>query len=573
MIFSLSFFPEDRFTFLTAQQDGTVQRIDLRESRPAAEVSTAASSFYTSSLSGHSGPTSTRFIKHIAPISCLAFDPCHPYELAVGCQQHHACLKLFDIRAINADAMYARIPVLQKFEIPLGPLHGITTMDMHMQPYVTGIQFNTHRELLASYLGAQVYLFHTSPKCRYEHEAQNDVHRVSRDDHITQYPVTTYKGRSNLDTNLKEVSFLHNDQYVVTGGDCGGIFIWEKDSSTLVRWIRADNCVVNGVAPHPHGLPIIATCGIDKTTKILSVGADLYGRLDYKDELDLNYSMRRRLTIDQHHAVDRVYTESEAWVELQKAQEHKDKGNELFKRGEIAEARAWYSLVAEGMRFSPPTKQLSTLVVDLYCVALNNNASCCLRLKLYREAIDYCAQVLLCQSKNIKALYRRGRAYLALKDFQHSEQDLTAALKICMEEIQAINPSASTSHSTSLVSSSMDSSRSPSSSESSSTLASCSDSSISLSSSTSPCITSTSSSEAPASYSETSPAAQFPSTPASTLSPQKRPQSEGSLSCSKATLSSLTVQLHAIQKELAELEREKKLMLQKERVVYGKMFQ
>ncbi len=43
--------------------------------------------------------------------------------------------------------------------------------------------------------------------------------------------------------------------------------MWHKQTGKLVNMLKADDSVVNGVAPHPH-LPYLATCGIDSDGKV-----------------------------------------------------------------------------------------------------------------------------------------------------------------------------------------------------------------------------------------------------------------------------------------------------------------
>lgn len=80
-------------------------------------------------------------------------------------------------------------------------------------------------------------------------------------------------GHDNRQTFLKEIAFF-NDDYVVTGSDCGNVFVWDVGTTDGVplNVVSADDTVVNGIAPHPY-LPVLATCGIDSTVKILSGGA------------------------------------------------------------------------------------------------------------------------------------------------------------------------------------------------------------------------------------------------------------------------------------------------------------
>lgn len=76
-------------------------------------------------------------------------------------------------------------------------------------------------------------------------------------DHVLQ----CYSGHRNAAT-VKGVSFFGAaDEYVVSGSDCGHIYIWSKGSGQLRWWGKGDEEVVNCLEPHP-GLPLtLATSG------------------------------------------------------------------------------------------------------------------------------------------------------------------------------------------------------------------------------------------------------------------------------------------------------------------------
>lgn len=67
---------------------------------------------------------------------------------------------------------------------------------------------------------------------------------------------------------IKEANF-YGDEYVLSGSDCGHVFIWEKRTGRIVQILEADNHVVNNVQPHPID-PIIATSGIDYDIKLFA---------------------------------------------------------------------------------------------------------------------------------------------------------------------------------------------------------------------------------------------------------------------------------------------------------------
>ena len=92
------------------------------------------------------------------------------------------------------------------------------------------------------------------------------------DQTLVQNPVVRrFTGHKNVKTFLKSVSFMCDDQYVTTGSDCGGLFVWRKDTGTLVTKLQADSQVVNNVVPHPR-LPILVTSGIDDVVRVWEPG-------------------------------------------------------------------------------------------------------------------------------------------------------------------------------------------------------------------------------------------------------------------------------------------------------------
>lgn len=65
---------------------------------------------------------------------------------------------------------------------------------------------------------------------------------------------------------IKEATFWGND-HVMSGSDCGHIFIWDRKTADLKMLLQADQHVVNCLQPHPT-LPILATSGIDHDIKL-----------------------------------------------------------------------------------------------------------------------------------------------------------------------------------------------------------------------------------------------------------------------------------------------------------------
>ncbi|KAK9506953.1 hypothetical protein O3M35_008795 [Rhynocoris fuscipes] len=92
-------------------------------------------------------------------------------------------------------------------------------------------------------------------------ESSDDVNKTKK-----QYFKQKYTGHRNARTMIKEATFW-GDDYVISGSDCGHVFMWERESAALRMLLQADHHVVNCVQPHPY-LPILATSGIDYDVKL-----------------------------------------------------------------------------------------------------------------------------------------------------------------------------------------------------------------------------------------------------------------------------------------------------------------
>ncbi|ELW67243.1 DDB1- and CUL4-associated factor 6 [Tupaia chinensis] len=77
-----------------------------------------------------------------------------------------------------------------------------------------------------------------------------------------------YKGHRNSRTMIKEANFW-GANFVMSGSDCGHIFIWDRRTAEHLMLLEADNHVVNCLQPHPFD-PILASSGIDYDIKIWS---------------------------------------------------------------------------------------------------------------------------------------------------------------------------------------------------------------------------------------------------------------------------------------------------------------
>jgi len=116
--------------------------------------------------------------------------------------------------------------------------------------YITCAVFSEDgREVIGSYNDEDIYLFNTT-------DAEGSPHAHK------------YQGHRNSAT-VKGVNFYGpNSEYIISGSDCGNIFIWDKQTEGLVKLMPGDdNGVVNVLEPHPT-MPVLATSGLDDEVKL-----------------------------------------------------------------------------------------------------------------------------------------------------------------------------------------------------------------------------------------------------------------------------------------------------------------
>ncbi|CAG9773673.1 unnamed protein product [Ceutorhynchus assimilis] len=75
-----------------------------------------------------------------------------------------------------------------------------------------------------------------------------------------------FTGHRNARTMIKEATFW-GENYVMSGSDCGHVFIWDRHTAKVQMLLQADQHVVNCLRPHPE-FPILATSGIDHDIKL-----------------------------------------------------------------------------------------------------------------------------------------------------------------------------------------------------------------------------------------------------------------------------------------------------------------
>ncbi|KER24316.1 hypothetical protein T265_08001 [Opisthorchis viverrini] len=118
-------------------------------------------------------------------------------------------------------------------------------------------------------------------------EASNTESRVSPFDILTKEYVynvlqsanrcrqlKAYRGHRSCRTVIKDAVFWGRD-HILSGSECGHVIAWNRHTGKPVRVIKADNAVVNRIAPHPT-LPLFACSGIDHAVKLVEPNPQIY---------------------------------------------------------------------------------------------------------------------------------------------------------------------------------------------------------------------------------------------------------------------------------------------------------
>lgn len=207
--------------FLSCGEDALTYEIDLREDKPHKLVVTKENDTKVALYSIHSNPVNS-------------------YEFCTGGRDHY--IRVYDKRKI---AEGVNGGVLKKF----CPEH-LVNSHVSVKANVTCACYNYNgTEILGSYNDEDIYLFDDRHS-----DGASHIHR--------------YIGHRNNAT-VKGVNFYGpRSEFIVSGSDCGHVFIWDKETERIAQFMEADDCgVVNCLEPHPFA-PVLATSGLDHDVKI-----------------------------------------------------------------------------------------------------------------------------------------------------------------------------------------------------------------------------------------------------------------------------------------------------------------
>lgn len=253
--------PGSPHIFYSCGEDGLVQHFDLR-------TKSATKLFICNSFQDKLP------YMPIVHLNAISIDPRNPNLFVVAGSDEYA--RLFDIRKYKWDGS-------TDFGHPTDcfcPSHLIGDE----QVGITGLAFSDQSELLVSYNDELIYLFakeqglgsnpisESTPKdSDMDGNAREGSSSLAASSSATDPNPSPgpqdFKGHRNRDT-VKGVSFFGpNCEYVISGSDCGRIFIWRKKDGKLLRLLEGDKYVVNCIEPHPYAT-MLASSGIEKDIKI-----------------------------------------------------------------------------------------------------------------------------------------------------------------------------------------------------------------------------------------------------------------------------------------------------------------
>ncbi|KAK4803231.1 hypothetical protein SAY86_001434 [Trapa natans] len=243
--------PGSPHVFYSCGEDGLVQHFDLRTE--------TATELFSCRLTQE-----RRRYTPIIHLNAIAIDPRDPNLFSVAGSDEYA--RLYDIRMYQSDGTPNSGQPVNYF----CPSHLIGD-----RVGITGLAYSDNSELLASYNDESIYLFthdmglgpnpcqQFSKSLRKGKKGQTSSLFSGLADKPTPQ---VYKGHRNCET-VKGVGFFGpKSEYVVSGSDCGRIFIWKKGGE-LIRIMEADKDIVNCIEAHPH-TPVLASSGIEDDIKI-----------------------------------------------------------------------------------------------------------------------------------------------------------------------------------------------------------------------------------------------------------------------------------------------------------------
>ncbi|KAJ3682808.1 hypothetical protein LUZ60_013035 [Juncus effusus] len=267
-VHKLAIEPGSPHSFFSCGDDGLVQHFDLRMPEPV-------KLFVCSPMPAHR--------QICIPLTSIVIDPRNPNFFSVGGSDQFA--RVYDIRICSTTSRPDPISTDRPINT-FCPTHLIKPSE---RVRITGLSYSSTSELLVSYNDELLYNFQKEsglgpdPLSTQQPDPLDPLHQHSQG----------FEGHRNAET-VKGVSYFGmRDEYVVSGSDCGHVYVWRKKDGELVCMMNGDKHVVNCVASHPY-FPFLASSGFDKSVKLWTPTASRSGSFpkNAKEVMERNKSGR-----------------------------------------------------------------------------------------------------------------------------------------------------------------------------------------------------------------------------------------------------------------------------------------
>ena len=229
----MSLVPDCPYVVLSAGSDGQVLSVDIREQKP--DKILLLKNEYENKM----------------PIYSIHSSPSNGNLFCTSGQDQY--IRIFDRRFLGRDVPGGQVVKFSPDNVKDG------SFDLFEAHTTSSVFSEDGQAVIGSYSDEVIYMFNTQ-----DPEGSKQVHQ--------------YQGHRNA-TFLMGVNFYgQNSKYIISGSDCGNIFIWDRQTEGLVKLIPGydklelsefdhDNSHGIVIEPHPT-LPVLATSAQDNEVKL-----------------------------------------------------------------------------------------------------------------------------------------------------------------------------------------------------------------------------------------------------------------------------------------------------------------
>jgi DDB1- and CUL4-associated factor 8 len=247
--------PQFPHVFYSCGEDGTVRYFDFREAHYCGEDQ-------RNRYSANTCTSSVLINTDSNPIFSMAINPIHPVLIVLAVMDEF--IPCYDTRFLRSSSVHgynSDAAIVEKFQVEPNP------DDENAYSMVTSVAYsNDGSEIIGSYSDDAVYLFDTnnSSSGSVQYDAPNfcssniDITVAPQGSNKVSKWKKFYNGHIHART-VKECNFFGpNSEYILSGSDDGYVYIWQKNSTKLVKMLKADDDIVNCVQGHPFTLDLVA---------------------------------------------------------------------------------------------------------------------------------------------------------------------------------------------------------------------------------------------------------------------------------------------------------------------------